>query len=161
MADICITAALRADVDILAPRLCAADKLELELALGSVKPAFAATFTASVRAYTIMVNHQPYVMCGLMPLPNPRHAALWCLSCEDARRFPLRYMRYGRMLVQEGLANFTVLENYVHANNLKSLAWLKRLGARFEAPRPYGVKNALFYKFTITAKDPHDPHKIA
>lgn len=152
MHDVRIVAAIKEDVDWLAPRLCELDRQELRLALGDVVPAFKQTYGNAVCAYTIMVDHVPYVMCGINPGGDPRRGVIWCLSCAEARKFPLRFMRYGRMLVDEGLANFAVLENYVYEQNVRSMAWLKRLGAKFERPQPYGVSGAMFKRFTICAK---------
>ena len=139
------------DAYSLEPRLCAADLLERRLACGETLVTLELARRLSVMCYALHINGTPEALCGLAAGPTQNTGEIWCLSSAKMHRYPKQYMRYGRWLIEEGLANFELLENYVYEHNTKSIAWLKRLGAKFEEPRPYGVGGAKFRRFTICA----------
>lgn len=152
MTEIKMLTACPRDVQSLDPRLCEMDKLERGLAFGeNARDILERTLQMSISAYTLHINKRAEAMCGLIPLADMRNAVIWCVSSAAMHNYPRQYMRYGRWLTAEGLANFNLLQNYVYENNAKSIAWLERLGAKFERPQPYGVSRAMFRRFTICA----------
>ena len=135
-----------------AERLCEADRKEAALAYGGdVEGRLALNVKLSRKAFAVLVDGQAEVICGFDG--GPAVGSIWALGTEKAHRYPTLWIKYGQMVIAEGLRHCYVLENYISVENTRSIRWLKRLGATFFDPAPYGYNGALFRRFIITGVD--------
>lgn len=76
-----------------------------------------------------------------------RSATIWMLSTDDLDKIGVRFLKNSRWFVDYMLEYYPFLENYVHEKNVKSIEWLKFLGAIIEDKQPYGIDGELFHHF--------------
>ena len=118
------------------------------LAAGGVEPleAIQLSIELSLRAEAIVVDGRVEGVWGLAEA-TPDHGVPWMLSSEvlvsDARQL----VREGRRIVEECLARYPVLSNWVDCRNVGSLSWLQRIGFEpVELDRDYGVGRIPFLR---------------
>lgn len=86
--------------------------------------------------------------CGASP--NPEWGIPWMVCTDEAERYAVRLVRDARGTVAQWASHFTLLFNYVHAENHKSIEWLRRLGFSVEsAATAFGHQGARFHRFTM------------
>ena len=73
----------------------------------------------------------------------------WMLSSEEVLKFKREILLHSRQVVGEMLVICPHLVNYVHADNIISVRWLKWLGFVIEKPAPYGPSGQLFHRFSM------------
>lgn len=71
----------------------------------------------------------------------------WLLGTDAIFTQPRAMLKWGRVGVGIMHVHCDRLENYVAADNERSIVWLKHLGFHFDEPAPYGVGRAMFRKF--------------
>lgn len=79
-----------------------------------------------------------------------KKATVFMLATNDLEKIEMRFLRNCRQFIDYMLEYYPYLENWVHANNKKSIAWLKFLGATVEDAKPYGIENEQFHHFYFT-----------
>lgn len=73
----------------------------------------------------------------------------WMLATPHVDRYRRAFIEAGRFYTQSMLSEYDALENHVDARNVKSIAWLKRIGFQISAPEPFGVMGYPFHPFRI------------
>ena len=77
----------------------------------------------------------------------------WLLGTDKMSNITIEFLRFSRYYVQQMLAGFRMLENWVDARNEKSMKWLQWCGFELEEPAPWGFDNLPFSHFTMEQKN--------
>lgn len=151
-ADVEIRTSTLLDAESLKTRLKPADVRELALANGNTpeKALWDAYYFSSV-CLTAHLRGNPLLMFGLNQpvLTDASSAVIWLLGSADVATVSRKFIRLSRQFVQHFLQTHETLYNFISVEHEESIRWLKRLGAEFSKPKPYGVDGAQFMKFTI------------
>lgn len=93
-------------------------------------------------------NEKPLSMFGICPenLLGTR-AVLWLLATENLMDVKLEFIRYSRKFINLMIEQYPLLYNWVDARNVKSVYWLKKIGADLKNSEPYGVDKMPFHYF--------------
>ena len=127
-----------------------ADRRELELATGSdCFKGLEAAMATSRRVIAVRAHDKLCCIYGVQDSPlMPNIGIAWMLATPEIEKYPIWILRAGKNAVDQWLNHYTVLTNYVWAENHKSVRWLEHLGFAVGPPKPYGPKEALFRRFT-------------
>lgn len=71
----------------------------------------------------------------------------WLLGHRNLDKHRRELARLSRPMIQVMAARFSLLENWVHADNVVSVRWLKACGFTLEPAAPFGARGALFHRF--------------
>lgn len=86
--------------------------------------------------------------CGASP--NPDWGIPWMVCTDEAERHAVRLVRDARTYVAEWASHYSRLFNYVHAENHKSIEWLRRLGFKVKpTATAFGAYGARFHYFSM------------
>lgn len=97
---------------------------------------------------TALANDRPAAMFGLSySVVLSARACPWMLATNFMDRRPADLLRFGRSVVGEMRRGVKLLENWVWADNIKSIRWLKWLGFQVEEAKPWGAEDASFHRF--------------
>lgn len=97
---------------------------------------------------TIIVDGKPAGMFGTTPMSKlSGRGAVWMLGTPDIDRISKTFLRQSRKYVDEMLAPYRIIENYVDARNTRSILWLKWLGFVMLDPEPHGHLQIPFHRF--------------
>lgn len=137
------------DVFELAPNLRPKDKREIwKSHHKTAENALMEGLLNSEICFTMERNEKPIVMFGIVPqslLSNS--ATIWLLASPEIERIQVAFLKHSRYFIDLMLQHYPYLDNYVDAENKKSIEWLKFCGATLEEPKPYGIEKALFRYF--------------
>jgi hypothetical protein len=140
------------DVAIVAQRLRAADIEECRAQGVTPRAALRAGLSDSALCWTLLANGVPAAMLGVAPLRGePGVGIPWFLGTDLVPR--VAYMRLSAEYIAKMLGAFPHLLNYVHADNARSVRWLKRVGFSLADAKQMGPKNAMFHRFEMHAHD--------
>lgn len=107
----------------------------------------------SVMAFTVEYKNEPIVMFGIVPVSIfGNSATIWMLSTDKIEKIRLRFLRNNKKFIDFMLGYYGNLFNFVSVKNMKSLQWLRWLGANFRAPCRYGIEQELFQYFWFERK---------
>jgi hypothetical protein len=141
------------DVEHIAPRLRAADRLEIVAAEGheDVLAILRQSVRASHLTWTCCApDGEPFALLGVAPLNLLAGQGVpWLLATDRADRFPRALLVEPRRLIPQMRRLYPELVNYVHAENVRSIGWLRRLGFAIEPARPFGARGEPFHRFTM------------
>ncbi len=101
---------------------------------------------ASAVVLAACLDERPIAVFGLSKVDDSI-ASPWLMATNEADRFPKEMVGLGRQFVGAWLHDFDCLTNYVHADNAKSIRWLKHLGFTVLLPQPIGHMGAPFCLF--------------
>lgn len=137
------------DVIDLQNRLRKQDKEEVK-ALISVddKKALEMCFCESDEVYSAKQDNQVVCMFGISK-NSTGNGVPWLLGSDLVNDIPITFIRESRKYVKEFLNKYGYLENYVDIRNGLSIQWLKWLGFKLEEPKPHGIEQRLFSRFTL------------
>ena len=157
MASIDIRPSAPEDIGTVADRMREADRAEIwATSFSTPRQALERGLAGSDRAWTITIDGRPEALFGAAPMTAlSGRGTAWMLGTPEIARFPRRMVQDARPMVATMLELYPVLVNFVDARNAASLRWLRRLGARLEAPRPFGVLGLPFVPFTIERSAAH------
>lgn len=65
-----------------------------------------------------------------------REGYIWLLGHSDLERYAVRFLKESRRVLAALLADYTLLENYVDAENTLTLRWLEWLGFTIDRDAP-------------------------
>jgi hypothetical protein len=101
----------------------------------------------SLLALTVQ-NGKPIAMFGIYTENLlGEEASIWLLSTPDLEKIQIRFLRNCKKFVIMMLDYYPRLSNYVDCRNVKTIQWLKFLGAELYEPKPYGADNMPFMRF--------------
>jgi len=73
----------------------------------------------------------------------------WMLCAQDIERHSKLFLLHGAQCISVLLLRYAMLENYVDANNVKSIRWLKKMGFTIHKPMPHPNSGRMFCRFSI------------
>ena len=134
----------KADIPAVAAGMREIDRKELDFA-GGWEPleALQHSFETSEYCRCIELDGRPVALFGVLS----RKGLIWLLGTKDLVRMKKSFVENSIKYVNEGFKYADCLENYVWIENKLSIRWLKWCGFKFDEPRPYGLKKALFLHF--------------
>lgn len=141
------------DIEHVAAHLRESDRHEITSAQGHED--VLAILQQSVRASHLVwtcaaPDDEPIALLGVAPLNLLAGKGVpWMLATDRADKFPRIMLAGGRDMTALWLKTYPQLENYVHADNAKSVRWLKWLGYTIHDAKPFGAKGEPFHRFSI------------
>lgn len=81
---------------------------------------------------------------------QPEVGSVWLLASQDLLSIPKSVMLISVASLDLFFQRYSVLHNFVDARFDRSIKWLKRLGAEFQDPAPWGAQGLPFCRFTLT-----------
>lgn len=78
----------------------------------------------------------------------------WVLCTPRANSYRRAFIECADFYTLAMLAEYSSLENHVDVRNIKSVAWLKRIGFEMSEATPYGALGKPFYPFRIERSAP-------
>lgn len=103
---------------------------------------------SALMAWTGTVDDVPICMFGVSP-GELGEGRPWMVGTEDLDRFAVVFLRRCRKQVEAMLDMFPVLANYVSADNVRAIEWLRWLGFTIEPSLPWGPRRQLFRRFEL------------
>ncbi len=73
----------------------------------------------------------------------------WMLGTDRLKKYRRELMKFGKLYVKEWSQRYDTLMNFVHAENVTSVRWLRRIGFSIHDPIPWGVRGELFHPFIM------------
>ena len=145
-----IVEATAADVDHV-QRFLRHDDVEEISALGrTTHDAVGRSVSMSIETRAGRINGTPVCVFGvgrpqmMSPIGNP-----WMLGTEQLRCVSPKFLRRSRYIVQGWRDTHALLENWVDARNLVSVAWLRWLGFKIDDAVPHGPHGVPFHHFWV------------
>lgn len=141
---------LKTDIDVVAANMRQADKDEIMASHGlSPIESLTRAFRCSKPCVTAYYNGVPVAMTGCVPNESANIASVWFLGTDVVNDHKILFARYSTKMLGIYRQTYSTLYNYVDVRNTTAIEWLTWLGAKFEAPEPYGVQQLPFRFFTI------------
>lgn len=113
----------------IAHRMRAIDKVECAVFGHNPKEALRLGLQSAALAWTALAGGQPVAMFGCSTISLiDGSARVWMLMTDEADKHSVSLVRFGRIYTKAMHQHFSLLTNMVHADNVKSIRWLARLG---------------------------------
>lgn len=145
--EIRIVDATRAHALELAPRVRQEDADEVK-ASGGYEPlqALEGAMAVSVLSMSLLIDGQVAAMFGVAPSAEhgPGVGYPWLLSSAAVKHHQKAFFKLSGPAVEQLLAIFPTLVQYVDARYVAALRWLKRLGFELRPPIIFGVESRPF-----------------
>lgn len=141
------------DVEFLSTRLREIDLRELSAVSGRSPDAvlkYALRFSDICRAG--IADGETICMYGVQAKGITAIGMIWMLGTDALDAHAMKVGRETYKQTREMIADFDLLENWVHIENKKTIRWLMWLGFKFEKPKPYGLKGELYSHFYMENK---------
>lgn len=138
-------------LEFLANNLCVADLNEI-MGMSAMGPwaALKLSVLMSHESYVGLVDDRPVCAFGLGigdqigGLARP-----WLLGTDEMKVLPVSFARRNRAMVRHWSTRFPVLQNYVSAENTRSIRWLNWLGFKVFPMEPFGPFGWRFHRFEM------------
>lgn len=138
------------DAVALAARLRHSDEIEVWLtSASSAQKALLRSLAASDEAWTGLLDGVPVCMFGVGRISVLGGSSVWLLGSPEIETIPRAFLVQSRDWARRLVDRHGVLRNYVWPGNRQTMAWLRRLGARFGKPMPYGAFGRDFIPFEM------------
>ncbi len=137
-------------VEDLAPRMRAADRLEI-WASNHLLPheGLLRSVERSQEKWAVERGGRCVCVFGVVPMVLlSGKGSPWLLGSDELHDIRIPFLRHSRPIVDRLLQRYEVLTNWVHADNALSLAWLRWLKFEIGEARPYGVEGLPFHPVT-------------
>lgn len=154
MANVLIRELQPGDAEALLADLRPADAAECDALVGRGKRAetLAASIEQSLACWVLEVNGGVAAIFGVAPVSALGGQGLpWMLGTPLIDRFPGAFIRRCRPYIARMLAVCPSLVNVVDARNVRSIAWLKRMGFTVLPAQPMGAEGLPFHPFFMNA----------
>jgi hypothetical protein len=113
----------------LARRMRAIDVLECQIMGHTPKEALRTGLLGSTIAWTVVIDGRPEAMMGATPISFMEGVGRpWLLMTDVAATKAVTLVRLGRIYTDAIHRHYPLLENWVHADNDRTIRWLTRLG---------------------------------
>lgn len=154
MAELLIRDVQPGDVEALLQNLRPADRAEADALFGPDKAesAIRESVSLSVMAWTGHVGDEVAFIFGCAPATLLGEEGLpWLVGTPLIDCHRRAFIRFSHTYIPCMLAIFPTLVNLVDARNVKSIAWLKKMGFTLLPPQVAGVAGLPFYPFFMEA----------
>lgn len=142
------------DVNYIADNIREADRQEL-WAASHLTPFQALKISFLISRDIVFVgtaDDVPVCMYGVKPPSMLGNKAVpWLIGTEDVPLHSREFLRRSREVVEEFSERFPYMENFVDARNEDAVRWLQWLGFSVYYPKPYGVEQLPFHRFSMEA----------
>jgi hypothetical protein len=138
------------DVEALLANLRPADRAEAEALVGAEKTedAIRACLSQAVMSWTGHVGEKVAFIFGCSPATLLGEEGVpWLVGTPLIDCHRRAFIRFSHQYIPSMLAIFPTLVNLVDARNVKSIAWLKKMGFTLLPPQPAGVAGLPFIPF--------------
>ncbi len=147
-----------ADVVELATRMRLADASECIAATGmTLLETVRASVAVSAEAWATEFNGELVALWGVAPrshsLLDGRVGVCWMMTTTTVDRYPKAFWAQCKRLLRELTERWDVLVNAIDCRHEQALRWAARLGARFDAPAPFGALGLPFRLFSLRKGD--------
>lgn len=113
----------------LARRMRQIDVLECQIMGHTPKEALRTGLLGSTIAWTVVIDGRPEAMMGATPISFMEGVGRpWLLMTDVAATKAVTLVRLGRIYTDAIHRHYPLLENWVHADNDRTIRWLTRLG---------------------------------
>lgn len=107
---------------------------------------------ASTLAWTGLADDQPVCMFGVVPASTlSEKGIVWMIGTELVNIYAFQFLRRNRDMVKVMLSHYPILENYVSAENIRAIQWLKWLKFKIGQIEYIGPFSKPFHKFRMAA----------
>lgn len=103
----------------------------------------------SLTATTVFCNGEIAAIWGVMGTFLGRSGRPWLIASPIVEDYPMKLAFRYRGELKNMLKRFSVLEDWVCADDDKTIKFLKILGFKFDAPSALGKNNIMFMKATL------------
>lgn len=111
------------------------------------------SFECSQTCLTACIKEEPFSMFGCTPENFLSSKGLiWMLATDRIWDARLQFYKYSRHFVDILLEDYPILYNYVDARNLKSVIWLKKIGAEIKPAQSHGAEGLPFHYFSFSKR---------
>ncbi len=153
MADVRLRAVTAFDLRTVAEFMRPADRAEIARSTGSLPfPALVRAVTISAEAWCATVDHVPAALFGVAPGLTPdcgMYGIPWLLGTDLVTRHARELLRLAPAMIAAWRDRYGELWNLVDAENGQARRWLAHMGARLQAPAPWGVRDDPFILFQL------------
>lgn len=111
------------------------------------------SIAASVVTMFMTAEDKPICIFGISKEVYEQGRVIWCLGTDDVDKHKKSFVRHSAEILKWWGSQYGRMFNYVSADNKKSIAWLKRMGAKLYYPIPINDNGDLFHLFTIGGDD--------
>jgi len=113
---------------------------------------FALQFSYNVSSiglvWTAFMDNEPFAMFGASNVEAKAGVGIpWLLATDKLEEAWLFVLRQSKKYVARMQERYGLLFNFVHAENTKSIKWLKWAGFVIMEAKPYGAHGHLFHQF--------------
>jgi hypothetical protein len=149
---IIVRRSVKKDVDLLSKNMRQSDKNEVWASHHHMPhDALSLSLEHSILCLTVEKQGEVVAMFGICPDSIlGTSATIWLLASDKLEEIKKRFVRHSRKFVQMMLDFYPYLYNSVDARNIKSIEWLRFIGANIEDAKPYGVEQMPFHYFSFT-----------
>lgn len=124
-----VVPALPRHVNTIAKRMRNIDVLECQIMGHTPKEALRTGLLGSTLAWTVMIDGRPEAMMGATPISFVEgRGRAWLLMTDIAAKKAVTLVRLGRIYTEAMHRHYPLLENWIHADNVKTIRYLSRLG---------------------------------
>lgn len=93
---------------------------------------------------------QVHAIFGVNPVEDrDKVGVIWMLATNTFDDHFMAFAAACKVVVEEMIKDYEYVFNYVHADNIKSIKWLKWLGFDVRDAEPIGINGAEFHRFEM------------
>lgn len=154
VAELLIREVREGDVDALLANLRPADRAEADALVGAdmVESAVEECLSTAVMSWTGHVGGEVAFIFGCSPVSLLGVEGVpWLIGTPLIDRHRRAFIRFSHSYIPAMLAIFPTLVNLVDVRNVKSIAWLKKMGFTLLPAQPAGVSGLPFHPFFMEA----------
>lgn len=123
------------------------DRQELIAAGLDVASAISFSVTYSDEATTHLMDDEVVCIMGVRKESVLGDKACpWLLTAQAIEKYPIKFIKESKLVVEEWLSRYPILENYVDSRYKRALKWAEHVGFNIEYPVPYGPYGLPFNK---------------
>lgn len=143
------------DIEYLSANMRQADVEEMLAAGDARTPLEALSQSVKESSLCVAVEHNGALLCvggAASRSLLSGNGIPWMLCAQDIERHSKLFLLHGAQCISVLLLRYAMLENYVDANNVKSIRWLKKMGFTIHKPMPHPNSGRMFCRFSISRK---------
>jgi hypothetical protein len=153
MAEITYRKATKEDALHVARHMRAHDIAEVTALGATPEQATVYSIMLSDEAYTGLVNGEVAILFGWVDNFVKGEGEIWALGTDKLFTVPRDMLKEGRKIVADFLTKCPALGNWIGAENIYSINWLKHLGFTISEPESHGLHGEMFRKIGIERKE--------